>query len=93
MIKYNMNKHSGPLCQKSNFSPPRDDKFFELPKTPHITPPKTFQFILGVAGKRDTDFVPFVTILPIFAAKRPDYNILCCRRGQLFKFLVSFDAK
>ena len=29
---------------------------------------------LGVAGKRNTDFVSFVTILPIFAAKRPDYR-------------------
>ena len=28
---------------------------------------------LGVAGKRNTDFVSFVTILPIFAAKRPDF--------------------
>ena len=27
---------------------------------------------LGVAGKRNTDFVTFVTILPLFAAKRPD---------------------
>ena len=40
-----------------------------------IAPPKTFQFILGVAGKRNTDFVRFVTILPIFAAKRPDYTV------------------
>ena len=39
-----------------------------------ITPPKTFQLSLGVAGKTNTDFVRFVTILPIFAAKRPDYN-------------------
>ena len=38
-----------------------------------ITPPKTFQLSLGVAGKRNIDFVSFVTILPIFAAKRPDY--------------------
>ena len=37
-----------------------------------ITPPKRFQLSLGVAGKEDTDFVSFVTILPIFAAKRPD---------------------
>ena len=28
--KYNMNKRSEPLFQKSNFSPPRNDKFFEL---------------------------------------------------------------
>ena len=40
-----------------------------------ITPPKTFQFILGVAGKRNTDFVRFVTILPIFAAKRPNRSL------------------
>ena len=38
-----------------------------------ITPPKTFQLSLGVAGKRNTDFVNFVAILPIFAAKRPNY--------------------
>ena len=37
-----------------------------------ITSPKTFQLSLGVAGKENTDFVSFVTILPIFAAKRPD---------------------
>ena len=39
-----------------------------------ITLPKPFQLSLGVAGKRNTDFVSFVTILPIFAAKRPDYR-------------------
>ena len=71
-VKYKVNKHSGPLFQKSNFSPPPpgDDKFFELL---HYTP-KTFHLYLGVAGKTNTDFVRFVTILPIFAAKRPDYN-------------------
>ena len=37
-----------------------------------ITLPKTFQLSLRVAGKRNTDFVSFVTILPVFAAKRPD---------------------
>ena len=68
MIKYNMNKHSGPLLQKSNFSPPGMINFSNF----FITP-KTFQLSLGVAGKRNTDFVSFVTILPIFAAKRPDY--------------------
>ena len=70
MIKYNMNKHSGPLFQKKQFFTPRDDKFFEL----FITPPKTFQLSLGVAGKTNTAFVRFVTILPIFVAKRPDYK-------------------
>ena len=70
MIKHNMNKHSGPLLQKSNFSPPGMINFSNF----FISPPKTFQLILGVAGKRNTDFVLFVTILPIFAAKRPDYN-------------------
>ena len=46
-----------------------------------ITPPKTFQLSLGVAGKRNTNIVSFVTILPIFAAKRPDYfypQAFCC---------------
>ena len=51
-----------PLPRMINFS-----NFF-------ITPPKPFQLSLGVAGKRNTDFVSFVTILPIFAAKRPDYR-------------------
>ena len=68
MIKYNMNKHSGPLFQKSNSSPPGMINFWNF----FITPPKTFQLSLGVAGKRNTDFVSFVTILPIFVAKRPD---------------------
>ena len=48
MIKYKMNKHSEPLFQKSNFSHTpgmiRFSNFF-------ITPPKTFQLSLGVAGK------------------------------------------
>ena len=70
MIKYKMNKHSGPLLQKSNFSSPGRINFSNF----FIIPPKTFQLSLGVAGKRNTDFVSFVTILPIFAAKRPEYN-------------------
>ena len=61
IIKYNMNKRSEPLFQKSNFSLPGSDKFFNF----FITPPKTFQLFLGVAGKENTDFVSFVTILPI----------------------------
>ena len=68
MIKYNMNKHSGPLFQKVIFHPPGMRNFSNF----FITPPKTFQLSLGVAGKTNTDFVRFVTILPIFAAKRPD---------------------
>ena len=48
---------------------PGSDKFLNF----FITPPKTFQLSLRVAGKENTDFVSFVTILPIFAAKRPDY--------------------
>ena len=69
MIKYNMNKRLEPLFQKSNFSPPGSDKFLNF----LITPPNTFQLSLGDAGKENIDFVSFVTILPIFAAKRPDY--------------------
>ena len=84
MIKYNMNKHSGPLLQKSNFSPPGMINFSNF----FITPRKTFQLSLGVAGKRNTDFVSFVTILPIFAAKRPDYqgtkNISLKKKSRLF---------
>ena len=68
IIKYNMNKRSEPLFQKSNFSPPGSDKFLNF----FITPPKTFQLSLGVVEKENTDLVSFVTILPIFAAKRPD---------------------
>ena len=68
MIKHNMSKHSGPLFEKRNFSPPGMINFSNF----FITPPKTFHLSLGVAGKRNTDFVSFVTILPIFAAKRPD---------------------
>ena len=68
IIKYNMNKRSEPLFQKSNFSPPGSDEFLNF----FITPPKTFQLPLGVAGKENTDFVSLVTILPIFASERPD---------------------
>ena len=42
-----MNKPSEPLFQKSNFSPPRMINFSNI----FITPPKAFQFVLGVAGK------------------------------------------
>ena len=70
MIEQNMNKHSEPLFQKSNFSPPEMINFSYT----FITPPKTFQFVLRGRGDRNTDFVRFVTILPIFAAKRPDYS-------------------
>ena len=48
MIKYNVNKRSDPLFQKSNFSPPGSDKFLNF----FITPPKTFQLPLGSRGKR-----------------------------------------
>ena len=73
-----MNKHSEPLFEKSNFShpgminfylfTPRDDKFFEYL---HYTP-KNISIWLRSRGERNTDFVRFVPILPIFAAKRPD---------------------
>ena len=83
MIKYNMNKLRDRYFQKIipplgmiNFS-----NFF-------ITPPKTFQLSLGVAGKRNTDFVSFVTILPIFAAKRPDYKAFFSSVVMNFTFLA-----
>ena len=63
---YNMNKRTEPLFQKSNFSSPGMINFWNF----FIAPPKTFQLSSGVAGKENT--VSFVTILPIFAAKRPD---------------------
>ena len=47
IIKYNMNKHSEPLFQKSNFSPGGMINFSNF----FITPPKTFQLSLGDAGK------------------------------------------
>ena len=65
-----MNKHLEPLFQKSNFSPPGSDKYFELL---HYTP-KNISIVLRSRGERNTDFASFVTILPIFAAKRPDYG-------------------
>ena len=71
MIEYNMNKHSELLFQKSNFSPPGMINFSNI----FITPPKRFQFVLRSRGERNTDFVRFITILPIFAAKRPDYKV------------------
>ena len=42
-----MNKRSEPLFQKSNVSPPGMRNFSNF----FITPPKTFQLSLGVAGK------------------------------------------
>ena len=68
MIKYNIDKHSEPLFQKGNFSPLGMINFSNF----FITPPKTFQLSLGITEKRNTDFASFVTILPFFAAKRPD---------------------
>ena len=63
-----MNKYSELLFQKSNFSPPGMINFSNI----FITSPKTFNLSLGVAGKEIlTD--RFVTILPIFAAKRLVY--------------------
>ena len=67
-----MNKRSELLFQKSNFSHLGMINFSNF----FITPPKTFQLSLEVAGKENTDFVSFVTILPIFAAKRPNYIML-----------------
>ena len=42
-----MNKHPEPLLQKRTFSPPGRINFANV----FITPSKTFQFDLGVAGK------------------------------------------
>ena len=67
-----MNKHVEPLFQKSNFSPPGMINFSNI----FITPPKTFEFFLRSRGERNIDFVRFVLILAIFAAKRPDYSNL-----------------
>ena len=75
-----MNKRSESLFQKRNFSLPGSDKFLNF----FSTAPKTFQLSLGVAGKENTDFVSFVTILPIFAAKRPDYAA-CWTEPTMFR--------
>ena len=69
IIKYNVNKHSEQLFQKIYFSPPGSDKFFEFF---HYTP-KNISIVIRNRGERSTNFVSFVTILPVFAAKRPDY--------------------
>ena len=66
-----MNKHPEPLFQKRNSPPPRDGKFCEYL---HYTP-KNISIWLRSRGERNTDFVRFVQILPIFAAKRPDYCV------------------
>ena len=55
-----------------------------------ITLPKTFQLSLG-AGKTNTDFVRFVTILPIFAAKRPDYKKASEQVLQKSKNFINFN--
>ena len=54
-----MNKHSEPLFQKSYFSPPGSDEFFELL---HYSP-QNISIVLRSRGERNTDFVSFVTIL------------------------------
>ena len=66
-----MNKHPEPLFQKRTFSPPREDKFC---KYLHYTP-KNISIWRRSRGERNTDFVRFVQILPIFAVKRPDYRV------------------
>ena len=48
-----MNKHSEPLFQNSNFSPPGCDKFSELL---HYTP-KNSSIVLRSREERNTDFV------------------------------------
>ena len=63
-----MNKYSEPLFEKCNFSPPGSDQFFELLDYT----PQNISIVLRSRGERNTDFVSFVTILPIFAAKQPD---------------------
>ena len=66
-----MNKHPEPLFQKRTFSPPGRINFANI----FITPPKTFQFDLGVKGKeiltlsalyRSCQFLPLSdrTIMP-----------------------------
>ena len=71
-----MNKHPEPLFQKRNFSPPGMINFANI----FITPPKTFQFDLGVAGKeiltlsalyRSCQFLPLSdrTIIPSWRKK------------------------
>ena len=66
-----MNKHSEPLFQKSNFSLPGSNMFFELL---HYTP-KNISIVLSGRGERNMTLSALSrSILPIFAAKRPDYG-------------------
>ena len=65
-----INKHSEPLFQKSNFSLPGVINFSNF----FITPPKDTSNVFRSRRQRNSDFVSFVTILPTFAAKRPDYQ-------------------
>ena len=65
-----MNKHSEPLFQKSNFLLPGSVKFFELL---HYTA-KNILIVLRSREERNTDFVSFVAIVPIFATTQPDYK-------------------
>ena len=58
-----------------------------------ITLPKTFQLSLEVAGKENTDFVSFVTILPIFAAKRPDQLSVYSDKDDVCDVTVSLYEK
>ena len=57
------------VISKTDLFTPREDKFCEYL---HYTP-KNISIWLRSRGERNTDFVRFVQILPIFAVKRPDY--------------------
>ena len=74
IIKYNdWVKHeqtSRTVISKTDLFTPREDKFCEYL---HYTP-KNISFWLRSRGERNTNFVRFVQILPIFAVKRPDYK-------------------
>ena len=64
-----MNKHPKPLFQKRNSPPPRMINFVNI----FITPPKTFQFDLGVAGKEMMTLSALYRSCQ-FSAKPPDYS-------------------
>ena len=79
-----MNKHSEPLFQKRNFSPLGMTNFATI----FITPPKTFQFDLGVVGKeiltlsalyRSCKFLPLSDWTNIIVGMKVFY---CCSNVQ-----------
>ena len=79
------------VISKTDLFTPREDKFCEYL---HYTP-KNISIWLRSRGERNTDFVRFVQILPIFAVKRPDYQpqLFSEGIGQFTPVFVNFCRK